>query len=181
MSTLPNCFGRLWDPRAVECTGGLDSLYTNPGDGTHKRERCNWYSQCSVRTTAADMEKRNLVSPQNLIRPPQPGVLVSQPPSPISPVKPGAIQIPTPMAMQTHYANYVTPQQAYYGPAMVPANYQQPGMQVLGYLAVPEPISPIVPWWMRLFHEMGRAALKGLFHTGANFFDHNPMSRPPGT
>jgi len=71
------------------------------------------------------------------------------------------------------------PAMAQYGPQLVPMNFQLPGAQMPGYLTLPEPIIADVPWYLRLFHELTRAALKSAFHQGANFFDHNPFRSYP--
>lgn len=177
MATPPQCFGSKWDPKASECAGGLDAMYTNPSDGTHRRDKCSWYSQCAARTCMGTSGAQ--VAPAQMMagQPPvPPGQLVRHPQQPMQPARmmmPGQ----QPMAMQQPIW-MVPPEQAYYGVQQVPMNHQQPGMQVAGYLSVPEPIQIGVPWYRRLGIEMVRSAFKGLFHTGANFFDHVPFSSP---
>jgi hypothetical protein len=65
-------------------------------------------------------------------------------------------------------------------PQAVPMNMQAPGMHILGYLAVPEPIMEGQHWASRLGFSILRSAFKASGHTLANFFDFNPFgSYPP--
>jgi hypothetical protein len=174
MATPPVCFGKQWDPKALECSGGLDPMYVNPSDGSSRRDKCSWYSQCAARTCMTTAQPQPTVAAQ----PPQlvpPGQLVRHPQQPVQPAR---LQ-PTVPVQQYPQAMMVPIEQAYYGQQQVPMNHQQGGMQVPGYLTVPEPMQPGVPWYQRLMTEMLRSAFKGLFHTGANFFDHTPFSPPP--
>jgi hypothetical protein len=75
-------------------------------------------------------------------------------------------------------AQMAPPSMAQWGPQMVPMNFQWPGMQMPGYLTVPEPVQSN-PWYVRLGHEVIRAMLKSAFHQGANFFDHNTFRPYP--
>lgn len=191
----PSCFGKHWNPQAVECRGGLDPMYTNPRDGSHKREKCQWYERCAPRTCANQMSsnqpQQNVgVSPSRSIMPRsgpqvvQPVVQPQQQPSMMQPsmMQPPAMQHPTQsFAQMVHPSQYAPAYLAQFGQQMLPMNFQQPGMQIPAYLTVPEPIDLTVPWWKRLLTEVVRSMAKGAFHTGANWVDHNPFGRynPP--
>lgn len=172
MTSPPQCFGKSWDPKDKLCAGGLDPLYVNPISHTQVRDRCQFYSSCAARTTAEMQSKQastpQLVSPASLVRPPG----QFQPPSLVPPVQ----QTQPVYRPPVPYPQYQQPQQ------YVPQHsLQQPGMQVLGYLSVPEPVDWAVPWWLRMIREMIRSAFKGMLHSGAHFFDHNPFTKkPPG-
>ena len=173
MPTPPDCFGKRWSATAVECKGGLDPMYENPADGTHKRERCYWYSQCASRTCASQVASNPQQQPA-----PMTGVTrYHQPPAPL-PSRPAA---PQPYPQQPVIVQPVVvapPHQAYYGPQQVPVAQPQPGMQMLGYLSNPEPVDPNVPWYKRLGHEIARSWAKSGGHTVASFFDHFTFTQP---
>lgn len=48
----PPCFGKLWDPHDVECTGGPDAAFKD-ANGNHVRERCVFFEQCGATCQAA--------------------------------------------------------------------------------------------------------------------------------
>lgn len=182
MEQPPSCYGNHWNPQAIECKGGLDPMYTNPLDGSHRREKCSFYERCAPRTCAKQMNQQTgtgLIPVQNLV--PQSGPHVATPvvqpqlPKPVQPLapppQPGFAQMAYPnMGMQPAHI-------AQFGQQLLPMNYQQPGMQMPAYLTVPEPIDLEVPWYIRLCREIARAMAKGAFHTGANWVDHNPFGQ----
>jgi hypothetical protein len=63
-------------------------------------------------------------------------------------------------------------------PYTVPMNYQQPGMQMPGYLTVQEPVIEGQHWATRLFFNIVRACTKAGAHTTANFVDHTTINTP---
>jgi hypothetical protein len=187
----PPCFGKSWDGKAPECKGGRDEGYINPRNKTNVRDQCRWYTSCASRTAATN------IGPQHQTPPLIPVNRLAQPlPVPV-PVQQGPgqpVQIraapqptyapqyyhpqqPAPVPQQSGYL--VHPHQAYYGPSYVPMPVPQPGLQVHGYLSVPEPVDDRIHWIKRLFHELLRAMLKSAFHQGAHWFDHRTITRPP--
>jgi hypothetical protein len=71
-----------------------------------------------------------------------------------------------------------SPHQAYYGAPYVPLPMQQPGMQVHGYLSIPEPVRDDVHWFWRLVSNAVRAMFKAATHETSHFIDHNTFNRP---
>lgn len=63
-------------------------------------------------------------------------------------------------------------------PQVVPMNMPTPGMQMMGYLAVPEPVIEGQHWAARLGFSVLRAMFKASGHTVANFFDFNTFGGP---
>jgi len=176
----PPCFGSSWSPNAVECKGGLDPTYTNPRNGSHLRDKCLWYGQCATKTNANSITRAQpMVSPQQLLRPAGMPVTVGSPvmQAPRYPMMQQMLQVPQMHMMQAPQM-LAPPHVAYYGPQAVPTSYQQPGMQVLAYLAIPEPVDSTVPWWKRLLHEVLRSMAKSFGHTVANAFDHMTITKP---
>lgn len=196
MEQLPICFGKEWNPQAVECKGGLDPMYTNPRDQSHRRDKCRFYERCAPRTCANQISQSpttSLVPAQNLVprNGPQVASPVVQPQARQQPVYyPQAYAPPPPppaptagFAQMGHPSMQMAPAHiAQFGPQMLATNFQQPGTQIPAYLTVPEPVDLSVPWYMRLGREILRAMAKGAFHTGANWVDHNPFGqyKPPG-
>lgn len=178
----PSCYGDQWSAMAPECAGGPDPAYTSPHDGSHRRERCAWYSKCAGASVSAKQATQSTA-----IVPVQPSY--PQPvPAPPKPPQPFPVQYKQPY-QQTYQPQYQQPVQpqppiqlvvapphiAQLGPQQVPMPYQQPGTQMPGYLTVPEPIIEGEHWLGRLLREIGRSIFKSAFHTGASFFDHNPI------
>lgn len=191
---VPQCFGKLWSNTASECRGGLDPSYINPNDGpnkgTNRRDQCRWFQSCASRTNAS-----NLGQPQAYIPPTQltPMSRLANPP-PVIPMQAGPGQ---PVRLQSTYQPPVThpyyqhhaptqyaptqmapAHQVYYGPQLVPVPMQQPGMQVHGYLSVPEPVRDDIHWFWRLVSNAVRAMFKAATHESSHFFDHNTFNRP---
>lgn len=186
----------LHSAQATECTGGFDAAYTNPVDGSHRRERCAWYANCAQATTSERSRRTQLVQ----IRPgtfgpvPQPALPPIQQPGFRPGTVPQQMQMQYPQQIQPQYPQYqMQPQQQYqqpqyaapyvaqYGPMLVPVPMQQPGAQMHAYLSAPEPIDPTEHWFKRLSREVARSMAKSSGHTAAHFFDHNPwkLHEPP--
>lgn len=182
---LPSCFGKSWEAGASECAGGLDPSFVAP-DGSNKRQRCPYFSQCASRTAANKLGQQPQqvpVAPQPVFpvqpaRPPQQQQLVQVKPAQNQPVyqQPQQAQYyPQPVQQQL-----VPPQQAQV-PYMVPMNFAPAYAQMPGYLTVPEPVIPGQHWGKRLGFSVVRSMLKAGGHTVANFFDHCPFNPWPGT
>lgn len=177
MTETPKCFGKSWSANAVLCKGGLDPNYTNPRDGTHRRDQCIWYQQCAARTCATNLNSNPTVEPpRHLMRPPaqlpmmrpipqqMPQQMVQQPPVHHLPVQQAHPGFPP----GSHYYNT-----QHHSPVPYPA----PGAQMPSYLSIPEPIDEAVHWGVRLVHEIFRSMMKSTGHTTAAFFDHTTISR----
>lgn len=179
----PQCFADdlkpnelLWSGAATECAGGHDPAYTNPKDGTHRRERCSWYQRCA--DTTAAIRTRQHTAPYN--------APVQALPKPIQQYQqqyqqlgPRPVQQPSypqqAASVVQHPGQYVPPYVAQEGPQVVPAPVQQIGAQMPGYLSVPEPYDAYTPWYKRLVRELIRSLLKATGHTTASFIDHTPF------
>ena len=174
---FPTCLGERWEARASECAGGLDPAYVNPKDGSNKRERCAWYSQCAAKTAAQKLPALVQVRPSKV-----PSFQPQQQPQqqqqvPVQPPYQQQYQYPQQMmpVPQQPAPMMVPPQQAQV-PYMVPMNFAPQGMQMPGYLTVPEPIVPGQHWGKRLGFSVARSMAKAAGHTIANFFDHTPFN-----
>jgi len=203
MSGIPQCFGKLWSNTAAECKGGLDPSYINPQTNTNRRDPCKWFQACASKTGAASLSHgfpggqqqapTQLIPLNRLANPPGvfpisqgPGQPVRLQPQQQHPyyqqpqyVQPQPQQYQQPQYIpQVPQGMYVTPQQAYHGPQFVPAPMQQPGMQVHGYITIPEPVRDDVHWFMRLTANAVRAMVKAATHETAHFVDHNTFNRP---
>ncbi len=186
------CFGVHWDANAAQCKGGLDpSIMSTDGTATHRR--CDWFAKCAAETVKTNLSKKGMpyqaqaqvnvpVAPpmQSIMRGVAQGARqalvrhISQPTAPtVQPVHPNTVQ--------PHYGQpapvMVHPSQAAV-PYMVSMNYQQPGMQMPGYLTVQEPSMEGQHWTVRLMLNIGRAMVKAGAHTTANFVDHTPVNQP---
>lgn len=200
------CFGESWSGVDVHCKGGLDPVYQNPralaemkttgrtNIPIHQREQCIHYAQCSHQTNFNRMQ--GFIPAENLTkgRAPQPTPPRSQP---VGPRRMGESihqdnrtpprwqpPAPAPTWQQPPQQNQhmAPPWVAGYGPQFVPMPFQQPGAQMPGYLSVPEPIDPKVPFWFRMVLSLFRAGVKAIFHTGAHIIDHEPFikhQQPP--
>jgi hypothetical protein len=192
--TQPACYGKHWNPQSVECRGGLDPLYTNPIDGSHRRDKCSWYETCAPRTCAAQIPSQQqppapqgFVPQQNLVRsgPTLAAPVLHQPPArPMMPWQQPQQQQQQPGFAQLYFPHQQNMAPAYmvqFGQQQLPMNFQQPGMQIPAYLTVPEPVDFNIPWWQRLGIEVARSMVKGAAHSVANWVDHNPFGRynPP--
>ena len=199
----PKCFGsNLWSPSTAECVGGPDPGYVNPNTGAQVRDKCDWYSSCASTSVSNRSTEQKLIPVSNLTQhmpigpvqiqaPPKPAVSTAM--APQRQVMPVQWQPPwQPQQQQQQWQQVqqqmMLPQQmqqmaqmvpawmAQFGPQQVPSPFQQPGMQMPSYLAIPEPVDPSgAGMWGRLFREVIRSLFKSAGHTGAHFFDHNPM------
>jgi hypothetical protein len=116
---------------------------------------------------------------QQMVRPP---IAPAIPPAPVrsQPWTPPATYHQPFLPQQQPYAQaQMAPPQAAMMPYMVPMNMPAPGMHMLGYLAVPEPMMEGQHWASRLGLSILRAAFKATGHTVANFFDFTPFGRYP--
>jgi hypothetical protein len=190
----PSCFGKLWNPNETECNGGPDPKYNHPKNGSHIRERCDFFNECGAR-----VQSEQLISPQQMIRPP----VITPPPAAtprsfqeymrqrdMSEAEAERIRRATIIQQQQQQQRPVQvpyypqpvqqPQIAYPQPIyqqMMPVNYQMPS-----YLSVPEMRMPGQSFMGLLGREAVRAMGKSVGHTVANFFDMNPfrLPLPPG-
>ncbi len=175
---VPSCFGAKWEARAPECAGGLDPAYMHPVNGSNKRDRCPWYSQCAASIAAQKMSTQGglvQVRPQQQQQQQQ----QIQPPSAMKPFftqQPPQMQPQQPQPQQMVPAPYMVPPQQAQTPYMVPMNFAPQSAQMPGYLTVPEPIVPGQHWGKRLGFSIARSMAKAAGHTLANFFDHTPLN-----
>jgi len=194
------CFGKHWEARAIQCAGGSDPAYCDV-NGSNQRERCAWYAKCASETVRENMAARPLEQQQ--VRPPMQVPMQTQQ-NPIHSILRGVAQgtgsalmrhltqqtqqMAPPVPVQQHMvpqAHYGYPAQVMVQPAMasvpymVPMNYQAPGMQMPGYLSVPEPPMEGQHWLTRLLLNIGRSMVKAGAHTTANFIDHTPVNPYP--
>lgn len=188
MTQVPQCFGKHWSNTATECRGGLDPSYVNPTNGSNRRDPCRWFQACASRTQAASLGQTQqqvptqLVPVNRLANPPAVVPVQTGPGQPVQiqrPVHP-YYQQPQQYAPQpTQYVGQMAPPyQAYYGAPFVPVPMQQPGMQVHGYLSIPEPVRDDIHWFWRLMGNAIRAMFKAATHESSHFFDHNTFNRP---
>lgn len=204
MSTQPSCFGKSWDPNAVECKGGLDPAYSNPRTGTKLRDACSWFQQCRQQVSAPQLLPSSSLMSRPAIAPPRlppTGYTPYVPPKPTYAAPPTHYSLPTamqvlpqaPPAPQIQHApqfyhqpmpqhqppaqNYVPAHVAQLGPAYVPMPYQNPGSQMPQYLTVPEPVNDNVHWATRLFRELFRAVIKSFGHQLAAHVDSHSFQR----
>lgn len=202
-SKQPSCFGsHLWSASSSECAGGPDPGYTHPHNGSHTREKCNWFQACGVANQRNRERRQQMPTPQpqvipshNLIRNNNTNNGVQPPPRPVAPhpsipARP-AIQQPSHYA-QPYTAQAVQPQQTSFttmappyiaqnGPAQIPMQYQQPGAQIPAYLTTPEPINYNESGLKILCRILLRSVLKAVGHAIASHFDHVPIRphKPP--
>lgn len=189
----PSCFGGSFSASDVECTGGPDPAYVHPQTQKRVRDKCGWYSACAS-TTAANKSKARQTQfipvqqvTRNLQGPPRPATghpMVGARPQVQHPQQfmpqqqyPQHQQYQQPMQQ---YPHMVAPYIAQQGPQIVPLMVQQPGAQMTHYLTVPEPINLNESPWKRLLREILRSMAKSAGHTGAAFFDHNPINPHKG-
>jgi len=204
----PSCFGKEWDNRAPECTGGPDPSFKDE-EGKHVRIRCGWFTTCGSVTQSA----RQLIAPQTLIRPQAPAApsFVPTPPGmpprpmwtpPVShpPVAPQSVQTdwqrieqqrqeglrrlqatPPPQYQPIPSGQQTQPQQfaQMQGPVHYPAQTWQVGYGMPAYLTHEEVRQTGESWWSVFIREIFRGALKALFHAGARYIDVNPFKGPP--
>ena len=200
MSLRPpeSCFGKSWMTIPTLCDGGLDPTYVNPSNGSNRRDKCGWFSQCASRTNASRMgnQPQQIVPREQLVQRHQ---QVAQPTSPWAPfrqaastimsraagMQPAPQQVLAPQQQQMYYQQQqMMPNQMVHPsvammPYAVPMNHQMPGAQMPGYLTTPEPVLENQHWLTRLMLNVARSMGKASGHTVANFFDHNTINRWP--
>jgi hypothetical protein len=197
----PTCYGKLWDPNAVECRGGLDPSYSHPKMG-NRREMCKWYQACSAASTHSKLQQAAKVAPPPpppQVAPPQvvPATAIVRPPPPAGmpqvmapqqvqsavqvPQAQAVVHGPPPQQQIAHAAGvaYTQPQYAAM-PTMVPMNQPMMGSNIPSVLVVPEPPDPSVPLGLRMWREVTRAVGFAACLTAANFITYNPVGRPRG-
>jgi hypothetical protein len=183
MTLRPSCFGLRWDPKAIECIGGLNPAYVHPENQTHRRDRCSWYEACNNQTMnkpitpllpAASLFQRPIATPQ----PAQP-YTPPRPPTQFTANQPAPTPIPVQAsAAPTWSAQPGPPHQQYPTQQYHPAQqYHMPGWQPPPFLSVPEPADPTQHWGRRLGLELLRAVFKAMGWQAASFFDSNPLKR----
>ena len=191
----PDCFGKLWDPKAKECTGGMDPAFTDE-NGSHVREKCIFFESCGARLQASRMEPaRSLIDPKSLLKNTPPLLSPAKPPSqtsqfverfitavanrPVQQVQQVQQAAPTSMN-QPPRPLYLPPPAIPQGvpvagyQAMMPVNYQMPG-----YLSVPEQRYPTESFWKFLGRTVLRSIGKSLGHSIAHLFDTIPLGTQP--
>ncbi len=200
-----NCYGKSWKREHIPCNGGLDAAYINPKTGSNQREPCAWVKPCSARVTAAQAQRQQLITKEQMVRnaQPQQQAAFAQPTTPWAPVKQAAVAVmnrlaqaprypaPLPAApaqqqvpvhpQQVYQQSVAMPQQMVHPtmammPHAVPMSFQWPGAQMPGYLTVPEPVVAGQHWFVRLGFNVLRSMGKAGTHTAANFFDHNTIN-----
>lgn len=180
--SVPICFGKEWDPSVTDCTGGPDPKYVHPINGTHVKERCDFYAQCGARVQAARIGAP-LLQASSLVRPPSPG-----------PIQPSFQQYmqreAQEKAAQQQRAMHPTgfpayPQQTHYlqqqpqHPMHYPASAYQLNYMMPPYLSVAEPVEAGGSFFGMLGREVLRALGKSAGHTISHFFDTRPLRLPP--
>ncbi len=196
---VPPCYGRDWSKDDAECAGGLDPSYTHPKTGSHSRDRCDFYVSCGARTTANRQQppQPNLIPPQSLFRPPLVTPPANNQPQPTQPppnvhtgsqtfhqwlqtqYKPGPQVKPgTPLTTMPPQTAPAPQPMMYPGGAAQPATTWQLNYALPPFLSTPEFQRPGETIWTVLGREALRAALKGLAHAVAYFFDTRAIRRP---
>lgn len=173
MPTQPDCFGKLWEATAPECAGGYDAGYVSPS-GSKNRPKCDWFDACRSRKMIVQAaERQPLITPGNLVRPPQPLAPYTHPPIP----RPPNAYAPPPQPIQQHqqqqfYAHQPYPVVVTQPVQMMPTNYGMPA-----YLTSPEVRRPgesaLAPLGREVFRSMGKA----FGHSIAHFFDSISLSK----
>lgn len=192
-SKVPDCFGRTWDQNAAECAGGRDPNYTD-GNGTHIRERCDFFNSCGAKKQAAEQERK--VAPSFYSNPIIPASSLTrrfgpQPP-PTSYAQPYAghspSHAPSQLEQELHRARIVIQQQEEalqqrYAVGQAPPtrtpNMMAMDMYVPKYLSTPEPRAPGQSVWAVLGREVMRGVMKAAGHTVASYWDRTPIGEKP--
>ena len=163
----PECFGKLWDASASECTGGYDPAFVGL-NGSKTRPKCDFFDSCKVRLMIAKSQETQqrmqpLIPPQALMR--------QQPPTPWQPqpLVPGR-----PPQMMPQPAYQPPQQQMYQYPQVVmpPVQMQATNFSMPAYLSTPEVRREGESFFAPLGREIFRATGKAFGHTLAAFFDH---------
>ena len=151
--TQPTCFGKSWDPKDPACRGGTDPAYTNQRDGSHVRERCDWFTVCGQSKSSAEATTNPNIIPAHMLNttnrtspffnktypPPAGGNTPPRPPVPPAPAV-GSYQ----RYAQTQQTTQPTqPMQPAYQPSYQPQAQQYPNYYpAYGYM--PAPTAPMV-------------------------------------
>lgn len=199
-ASTPECFGKSWDPKDVDCTGGFNAAYSGP-NGSKMQPKCDFFEACKGRVTLKRIEELrsqgNLIRPEALLRAQQsaaqmptatvPTQQVSTPAQvpaqmPVPPPAYGAPQMQPGAAVPAFYPlPYGMP--AYYPPPSLPVqeNVQfrrealTPSPTVHPYIAVQEKRRKGESLMKPLGREMMRAGLKAMGQTFANYWDFVPL------
>ena len=173
-SETPSCFGKDWDKRAPECTGGADPNYVHPLNGSHTRDTCNFFQACGARKLASQAV---LLPSASLIRPP-----VITPPPVTAPQTFADSLRQVNATREAALANLRQQQQQPFGPYPVqvthPAQTYQLSYVSPAFLSVPEERHPGETLFSVLCREIFRSMLKALGHALANFFDTRIWKTP---
>jgi hypothetical protein len=124
--TTWSCFGKLWDPSRVECSGGFDLAFTDKRTQTAKRLPCSAVGHCQQQTLLRKQEQ-NLIPPNHLVRPPQMGPTPPAPPAPpaLPPAMPPMMGVAPIVQRAPQVPQYAPPQQPYYPPQQYAQQYTQ--------------------------------------------------------
>ncbi len=133
----PHCFGKEWDPKDVDCTGGLNPAYRNPTDGSRQQPACTHHDACRVRLVLQRVQEGErsgvLIRPESLVR----GRMSSptQNPQPYqAPVQPYRPPQAAPVQQHAHVPSVqVPPGYPQYPPQVYQQPYPQQGYAPPGY------------------------------------------------
>jgi hypothetical protein len=179
---VPVCFGKEWDPREPECTGGPDPNF-NDANGGHVRQQCEVFSRCGARTQQLKNAGGNLISPQTLVRPP----LITPPPQQpktfsdymnrtnaewVEKQRREAMAAPRPVQAAP---TWTPPMGQSLHSVHSPAHRYELNYTMPGYLTVPEERAEGEGLMAVLFREIVRAIFKAVGHTIAHSFDSRKM------
>jgi len=180
-SKLPECYGKMWDPREVACSGGPNPAFKDPNTGSHIQGQCVFYSSCGARVQAT---RQQLIPTTALARTtPTPATQVAKPygsGGPSTAVVPQQ-QIPQQFSGQL-MQQLVAFQQQQLKNGQLPLGYQQMmpvNYSVPSYLTVREERMENESVFSMLGRELFRSVGKSFGHTLAAFFDTTPLRRGP--
>ena len=182
-----DCYGQSWERDHPECAGGYDVMHTNPVTGTHLRERCSLYDECSriYRTNDAQRKLQNVALQQvvpvnNLLRQHQ-----IQPYIQPQPMQLNRVQQHYSVPQSIPFRNYATPPQPTpTAPVLAPPAQYYPSAYSPVQMLLPHEAAPFltsaeerlegVSIWKKVALESLRAGLKGMLQQGAHIVDHTP-------
>lgn len=169
----PHCFYD-WESDDAQCQGGT-STHINPRTNTTQWDRCTWEAQCRQATWRLRPERipPSLIPTTSLVRtpaPPQPAARAAAAPVYQQQAAPLAVAPPQAQAVAHPAAQVVMMhQQPVNYNASMPVNYQMPG-----YLSAPQDVATD-GFGAALGKTLLRAAVKGIGHSLAHFFDQTPI------
>ena len=178
----PDCFGKHWDARAPECSGGVDLMFTNKATGSHVRERCRFFDSCGAKVQATRMAAQQAIQSYNFPAPAQSPQI-----QPVVSAAASRAQIPQmsqqmgPQAVQQQGQPMMLVQGQWH-----PAPTYQFNHGIPHYLTTPEPRRGGESIWVVLFRELLRGIIKSAGHTVSYFVDTTPLRQqlppppPPG-